>query len=51
MAFAGPSYRSPEFYTAQVFSGILVIGFIGLGTDALIRGINSFLFRWREESV
>ena len=22
MAFAGPSYRSPEFYTAQVFSGL-----------------------------
>jgi NitT/TauT family transport system permease protein len=34
--------------TAQVFSGILVIGFIGLLTDALIRGINHALFRWRE---
>jgi len=34
--------------TAQVFSGILIIGMIGLGTDALIRGINATLFRWRE---
>ena len=34
--------------TAQVFSGILIIGVIGLGTDALIRGINNVLFRWRE---
>jgi len=35
--------------TAQVFSGILVIGVIGLLTDAFIRGLNSALFRWREE--
>ena len=34
--------------TAQVFSGILVIGVIGLITDAFIRGLNSALFRWRE---
>ena len=34
--------------TAQVFSGILVIGVIGLVTDALIRGLNGVLFRWRE---
>ncbi|MDB4965079.1 MAG: binding-protein-dependent transport system inner rane component [Myxococcales bacterium] len=34
--------------TAQVFSGILVIGFIGLITDAFIRGLNRVLFRWRE---
>jgi NitT/TauT family transport system permease protein len=34
--------------TAQVFSGILVIGFIGLLTDAFIRGLNRWLFRWRE---
>jgi NitT/TauT family transport system permease protein len=40
-----------HLHTAQVFSGILVIGFIGLGTDAIIRGLNSILFRWREESV
>jgi NitT/TauT family transport system permease protein len=37
--------------TAQVFSGILVIGLIGLGTDALIRGINAALFRWRDSAV
>jgi NitT/TauT family transport system permease protein len=34
--------------TAQVFSGILVIGVIGLVTDAFIRGLNGALFRWRE---
>src|SRR5689334_3479711 len=34
--------------TAQVFSGILVIGVIGLLTDAIIRGLNSALFSWRE---
>ena len=34
--------------TAQVFSGILVIGFIGLLTDAFIRGLNRWFFRWRE---
>jgi NitT/TauT family transport system permease protein len=34
--------------TAQVFSGILVIGVIGLITDAFIRGLNRALFRWRE---
>jgi NitT/TauT family transport system permease protein len=34
--------------TAQVFSGILVIGVIGLLTDAFIRGLNNALFRWRE---
>jgi NitT/TauT family transport system permease protein len=34
--------------TAQVFSGILVIGFIGLLTDAFIRALNGVLFRWRE---
>ena len=34
--------------TAQVFSGILVIGVIGLVTDAFIRGLNNALFRWRE---
>jgi NitT/TauT family transport system permease protein len=36
--------------TAQVFSGIIVIGLIGLGTDALIRAINAALFGWREQS-
>ncbi len=34
--------------TAQVFSGIIVIGVIGLVTDAIIRGINGALFRWRD---
>ncbi|HEY2749671.1 MAG TPA: ABC transporter permease [Polyangia bacterium] len=34
--------------TAQVFSGILVIGVIGLLTDAFIRFLNGVLFRWRE---
>lgn len=36
--------------TAEVFSGILVIGIIGLVTDALIRLVNSLLFPWREAS-
>ena len=30
------------------FAGLLVIGGIGLITDALIRGVSSMLFRWRE---
>ena len=30
------------------FAGLLVIGGIGLLTDALIRGVSSMLFRWRE---
>jgi NitT/TauT family transport system permease protein len=37
--------------TAQVFSGIIVIGLIGLGTDGLIRGLNRILFRWKDDSV
>lgn len=36
--------------TAQVFSGIIVIGVIGLGTDALIRAVNGWLFGWREQA-
>lgn len=36
--------------TAEVFSGILVIGVIGLSTDALIRAVNGFLFRWRGDT-
>lgn len=35
--------------TAEVFSGIIVIGCIGLATDALIRSINAVVFRWRDE--
>ncbi len=38
-----------HLHTAQVFSGILIIGLIGLATDALIRGINRWVFRWREQ--
>jgi ABC-type nitrate/sulfonate/bicarbonate transport system permease component len=34
--------------TAQVFSGIIVIGVIGLLTDAFIRELNAALFGWRE---
>ena len=34
----------------EVFSGILVIGVIGLATDAAIRFVNGILFRWREVS-
>ncbi len=37
-----------HLHTADVFSGILVIGVIGLVTDGLIRGLNRVLFRWRE---
>jgi NitT/TauT family transport system permease protein len=40
-----------HLHTAQVFSGIMVIGLIGLATDGIIRGFNRLLFRWREESV
>jgi NitT/TauT family transport system permease protein len=35
--------------TAQVFAGIIVIGLIGLGTDALIRLGNRAFFSWREQ--
>jgi len=38
-----------HLHTAQVFSGIIIIGLIGLATDALIRGINHWVFRWREQ--
>jgi NitT/TauT family transport system permease protein len=40
-----------HLHTAQVFSGILVIGFIGLFTDWVIRMLNRVVFRWREESL
>ncbi len=40
---------SEHTHTWDVFAGILVIGVIGLGTDALIRGLNGLLFRWRGE--
>jgi len=32
------------------FAGLLVIGGIGLATDALIRAASSLLFRWREKT-
>jgi NitT/TauT family transport system permease protein len=34
--------------TDEIFSGIIVIGIIGLATDAAIRFANGILFRWRE---
>ena len=34
--------------TDEIFSGILVIGVIGILTDALIRFANGVLFQWRE---
>jgi NitT/TauT family transport system permease protein len=34
--------------TAEVFSGILVIGAIGLSTDGIIRAANRALFAWRD---
>jgi NitT/TauT family transport system permease protein len=40
-----------HLHTAEVFSGILVIGVIGLVTDAIIRGLNAALFRWRESTT
>lgn len=33
------------------FAGLLVIGGIGLATDAIIRTISRLLFRWREETA
>jgi NitT/TauT family transport system permease protein len=33
------------------FAGLLVIGGIGIATDALIRGLNRLLFRWREQDA
>lgn len=35
---------------AWSFAGILVVGVIGITTDLIIRGINSALFRWREQN-
>src|SRR5687767_12850034 len=36
--------------TDEIFSGILVIGVIGLTTDAGIRFFNGLLFRWKEQT-
>jgi NitT/TauT family transport system permease protein len=40
-----------HLHTAEIFAGILVIGVIGLATDALIRFVNGLLFGWREGSL
>lgn len=34
--------------TAEMFAGVIIIGVIGLCTDALIRGAGKLLFPWRE---
>lgn len=34
--------------TAEMFAGVFIIGVIGLGTDALLRGFGRLLFPWRE---
>jgi NitT/TauT family transport system permease protein len=51
-ARSGIGYRiqlaGTHLKTVEVFVGIAVIGLIGLGTDALIRGLNRILFRWKE---
>lgn len=36
--------------TAEMFAGVIIIGIIGLGTDALLRGLSRVLFPWREAS-
>lgn len=38
---------SAHLKTAEVFAGIIIIGLIGLGTDALIRLGNRLLFPWK----
>ena len=37
--------------TDEIFSGIIVIGIIGLTTDVAIRFMNGVIFRWREAGV
>ncbi len=34
--------------TAEMFAGVIIIGIIGLSTDALLRGLGRLLFPWRE---
>lgn len=36
--------------TAEMFAGVIIIGIIGLGTDALLRGLGRLLFPWQEGS-
>ena len=32
------------------FAGLVVIGSVGLFTDAFLRGLNAVLFRWKEST-
>lgn len=34
--------------TAEMFAGVIIIGIIGLGTDALLRGLARLFYPWRE---
>jgi NitT/TauT family transport system permease protein len=34
--------------TAEMFAGVIIIGVIGLGTDALLRGLGRVFYPWRE---
>lgn len=36
--------------TAEMFAGVIIIGIIGLATDALLRTLSRLLFPWREGS-
>lgn len=36
--------------TAEMFAGVIIIGAIGLGTDALLRGLGRLFYPWREGS-
>ncbi len=36
--------------TAEMFAGVIIIGVIGLGTDALLRALSRLFFPWREGS-
>lgn len=36
--------------TAEMFAGVIIIGIIGLGTDALLRGLGRLFFPWQEGS-
>lgn len=39
-----------HLHTDEVFSGVIVIGVIGLLTDWVIRLMNKLLFRWKEQA-
>lgn len=36
--------------TSEMFAGVIIIGIIGLATDALLRGMSRIFFPWREDS-